>query len=269
MATVKIRQLAGDIRMWMIADDETRSPLIPEASDMHKNQPVETNSLTFSYEAGEETVIPSKRRGARYGQAIYAETQPGTTDVTIQLLETPPVILARMLFGEAANADITAGTVTDANFTVTVLDVPMQLPHRYLKSTPAPTVEFGASTLVAGTDYTLDTRTGTLTILSAGTLGSTIEVDDVLVLNYQYESVTGTTILGGAIPTQRFFITGDMEDRISGEQGYLTIYEVKLGVDGEIDWLSSEPIQPTLTGKATVPADAPAPYKFDVYKGPA
>lgn len=269
MATVKIRQFAGDFRMWRKANDGTLTPVIPEATDTHKNQPVETNSLTFSYEAGEETIIPSKRRGARYNQPIYSDTLPGTTDVAIQLLETPPAILARMLFGEAASADITGGTVTDANFTVTALDAPMQLPHRYVKASPAPTVEFGASTLVAGTDYTLDQRTGTLTILSAGTLGSTVDVDDVLVLNYQYETVTGTTILGGATPTEAFFITGDLEDRVSGEQGYLTIYEVKLSVDGEIDWLSAEPIQPTLTGTAIVPDGAPAPYKFDVYKGPA
>ena len=109
-------------------------------------------------------------------------------------------------------------------------------------------------------------RTGTLTILSGGTLGSTVDVGDTLVVNYTYETVTGTTILGGATPQKSFFIAGDMEDRVSEEQGYLQVYEAKLGVDGDIDWLSTEPIQPVLTGIAIVPDGAPAPYKFDVYK---
>lgn len=266
MPAIKVRQFSGDFRMWRKAQDGTLTPVIPEPTDVHKNQPIETNSLTFSYEAGDETTINSKRRGARYNQPIYVDTLPGTTSVTIQLLETPTPILARMLFGEAANADITTGTVTDGALVVTHLDAPIQLPHRYIKASPTPTVEKGDETpLVLGTDYTLDLRTGTITILSAGTVGATIDVNDELVVNYQYETVTGTTILGGATPTESFFIVGDLEDRVSGEQGYLTIYEVKLAVDGEIDWLSAEPIQPTLTGTAIVPAGAPAPYKFDVY----
>jgi hypothetical protein len=269
MASPKVRQFSGDFRMWEIEADRTHTPVIPEPLDTFKNQPIETNALTFSYEAGDETIIPSKRRGARYNQPIFAETLPGTTSITIQLLETPTPILARMLFGEAANADITTGSVVDASFVVTRLDAPMQLPHRYVKASPAPTVEAGATPLVAGTDYVLDGRTGTLMILSAGSVGATVDVGDSLTLNYGYETVTGTTILGGATPHKSFFIAGDMEDRVSGEQGYLETFEVKLGVDGDIDWMSAEPIQPTLTGIAIVPDGAPAPYKYTVYKGPA
>lgn len=267
MATVKVRQFSGDFRMWRKAVDGTFTPVIPESNDIQKNQPIETNSLTFAYTAGDETTINSKRRGARYNQPIYTDTLPGTTAVTIQLLETPPPILARMLYGEAANADIATGTVVDGEVNVDRLDAPIQLPHRYLKASPAPTFETAASVaLVEGTDYTLDLRTGALTILSAGTVGATIDANDKITANYGYEAITGTTVLGGATPTESFFITGDLEDRVSAEQGYLTIYEVKLAVDGDIDWLSAEPIQPTLTGTAIVPDGAPAPYKFDVYK---
>lgn len=268
MATApKVRQFAGDFRMWRKANDGTLTPVIPDATDTHKNQPIETNALAFSYTEGDETKIQSKRRGAVYNQPIYDEKLPGTTDVSITLLETPTPILARMLFGDAASADITTGTVTDGSFTVTRLDAPMKLPHRYIKASPTPTLETaGAVALVAGTDYTLDLRTGTVTILSAGTVGATVDVDDVLTVNYGYETITGTTILGGATPTESFFVTGDMEDRVSGEQGYLEIGEVKLAVDGDIDWLSAEPIQPVLKGTAIVAAGFAAAYTFDVYK---
>jgi hypothetical protein len=266
MAAPKVRQFAGDFRLYTKASDGTLAAVIADALDPMKNQPIETNALTFSYAAGDETTINSKRRGARYNQPVYTDTLPGTTSVSITLLETPTPILARILFGEAANADITAGSVADGSLTVERIDAPFQLAHRYIKASPAPTVEAGSTALVADEDYVLDGRTGTITILSAGTVGATIDVGDVLTVNYGYETVTGTSILGGATPTQSFFIAGDMEDRVSGEQGYLQVYEVKLGVDGDIDWLSAEPIQPVLTGIALVPDGAPAPSKFDVYK---
>ena len=69
MATApKVRQFAGDFRMWEIAQDGTHTPVIPDATDPTRNQPIETNALTFTYNEGDETVIKSKRRGARYNQ---------------------------------------------------------------------------------------------------------------------------------------------------------------------------------------------------------
>lgn len=253
--------------MWRKASNGVLTAVIPEPTDPEKNQPIETNAVSFSYEVGDETTINSKRRGGLYNQPIYTDSLPGTTSVSITLLEVPTAILARVLYGSAADAAISTGSVTSGSLTVERLNAPIQLPHRYIKASPAFTVETAASVaLVLGTDYTIDLRRGTVTILSAGSVGTTVSVSDVLTVNYSYETITGTTILGGATPTESFFITGDLEDRVSGEQGYLQIYEVKLQVDGEIDWLSSEPLSPVLTGKALVPNGAPAPYKFDVYK---
>lgn len=261
MAQVKVRQFAGDIRMWTIANDGTKTPVIPEAADADGNQPIETNAFNFTYEAGDTTTITSKRRDSRYGQAIFTSTQPGQTSVSLTLLELPVPILARVLYGEAANADITAGSVSDANFTVTEKNVPLALPHRYISASPAPVVESGGSPLTAGTDYVIDNRRGTIRIMAAG-----VDVDDVLQLSYNYEDVTGTTILGGAVPEQDFFITGDLEDRNSDEQGLLQVWQARLTVDGDIDWLSAEPVQPTLTGLLITPVGKASPYEFRAYE---
>lgn len=266
MAAPKIRQFAGDIRFWRKAPNGTLTPVIPEAMDPEGNQPVETNAFNFSYEAGDEVAITSKRRGSRYAQPIYSDTQPGTTSLSATLLEVPTVILARVLYGEAADASIVTGSVTTGSITVSRLDAPMQLGHRYIKATPPPEIKKGATPLVLDTDYTIDLRKGTIVILSAGSVGTTVAVGDTLTVDYSYEAVDGTRILGGATPAESFFITGDLEDRNSGEQGYLQVYEAKLTVDGEVDWLSAEPLSPVLTGKLLVPDGAPAPYTFDVYK---
>lgn len=257
MANVKVRQFAGDVRLSLIETDGTYTPVIPEATDPDGNQPIETDAMTFTYEAGDTTTITSKRRDNRYGQAIYTSTQPGQTSISLTLLEMPIPILARVLYGSAANADVAEGSVTDAELIVSAKNVPITLPHRYIKSSPAPVVTNGVTPLTAGTDYVIDYRRGTIMIKAAG-----VAVGDELALDYSYEEVTGTTILGGAVPEQDFYITGDLEDRNSSEQGLLEVWQARLTVDGEIDWLSAEPVQPTLTGLLITPVGRASPYVF-------
>ena len=155
-----IRQFAGDIRLWEKAANGDLIAVIPEADDPSGNQPIETNSLQFSYEAGEEQKIVSKRRDARYNQPVYSEQLPGTTQVALTLLELPPLILARILFGEGSTATVSAGSVADQPLAVPRIDVPVQLPHRMLLAAPAPVFKKGETELEEGTDYTLDLRRG-------------------------------------------------------------------------------------------------------------
>lgn len=261
MARVAVRQFAGDIRFWEKGAGGALVPVIPEASDPDKNQPVETNSLVFSYEPGEENRVVSKRRGTHYNQPVHTDTLPGTTSVAATLLELPPLILARMLFGEGTTATVAEGSVSDAAFVATAVGIPLQLPHRMLKATPTPVVEKTGTPLVLGTDYTLDLRRGQLLPLTAGA----IDAADALTLTYSYEAHVKTTIAGGAVPTKSFYITGDVQDRISEENGELTIPEARLTVDGDVDWLSSTPIQAVLSGPCIVADGEDAPYTFELY----
>src|SRR5690606_3540637 len=100
----QVRQFAGDIRMWETAEDGSLVPVIPDATDPYGNQPIEVNSLNFGYEAGDEISVKSRRRDNRYNQPIYSDQLPGTTSASLQFLEMPTAIMARVLRGEAANA---------------------------------------------------------------------------------------------------------------------------------------------------------------------
>lgn len=261
-----VRQFAGDIRFWQI-DPSTgeKVPVIVDSADVSGNQPIECNALTFSYEAGDEISVVSKRRDSRYNQPIYSDTQPGTTSVSATLLELPPLILARILFGEGSTAIVASGSVTDAALAVPTKDVPIQLPHRLIKTSPAPVVMNGGAALVSGTDYDIDYRRGQIRIKAAA-----VTVDDPdVTISYSYDAQVSTSILGGATPTKAFYITGDMEDRISGENGELRIPKANLSVDGDVDWLSAEPVQAVLSGVAVVAAGETAPYTFTTYKADA
>lgn len=262
MATPKVRQYAGDIRMWRKTALGVLIPVILEAADPNNNQPIEANAKTFSYEAGEEINVVSKRLGSRYNQPIYTDTLPGTTNLSLTLLEIPTAIFARILYAEASDASVVSGTVTDAPYAIISTVIPTQLTHRFIQGTPTVVVKKGETTLTEGTDYTLDLRRGQLMPKAGGTIAK----DDVLLLSYSYPGVASTRFLGGATPTESFYITGDLQDRISGERGELEIFETRLTVDGEVDWLSSEPISPTLTGPVIVPDGAPAPYVFTAYQ---
>lgn len=270
MAQPAVRQFAGDIRFWEKQSNGSLLPVIPESTDPSGNQPLELDVLTFGYEAGEEQNVNSKRRDARYMQPIHAATLPGSTTVSVTALEIPPIILARMLFGEASGATVNAGSVTADAHTVATVDVPYQLPHRLLKASPAPSFEKtdGGNPnvpLTAGTDYVLDRRRGQIMFLAGGAVSDGDEVE----ATYEYDGYVKTEIIGGSVPTREFYITGDMQDRISGENGELRIPQVNLTTDGEIDWLSAEPIQVAMTGVCVVAPGESAAYTFETYKASA
>lgn len=257
-----IRQFAGDIRLWEQAANGDLVPVIPVTDDPSGNQPIETNTLQFSYEPGDEQKVVSKRRGAAYNQPIHSEQLPGTTAVSMTLLELPPLILARVLFGEGSSATVAAGSVTDAPLAITTKDVPLQLPHRMLEASPAPVLENGGVALVAGTDYEIDLRRGQVLIKAAAVTVGDLDVT----ISYSYAAHVSTSILGGATPSKKFYITGDMEDRLSEENGELIIPQVNLAVNGDVDWLSAEPIQAEMTGDALIAPGEAAPYTFTLYK---
>lgn len=267
MPAPAVRQFAGDIRFWEKQSNGSLTPVIVSTADPSGNQPLEVDSLVFGYEAGEEQSVVSKRRDSRYLQPIHAETLPGTTSVTVTSLEVPPIILARMLYGAATAAVVEAGSVTTANLLIpTDLTLPVQLPHRLLKASPGITVVTSADApLAQGTDYEIDLRRGQLMVIAnAGIAGG-----DTVKVSYEYPAYVDTTIVGGAVPTRSFFITGDMQDRISQENGELRIPQANLTTDGDVDWLSTEPIQVTLTGPCIVASGESAAYTFNTYKASA
>lgn len=258
----KVRKFAGDLRFYEHGAGANRIPVIPDPDDKFGNKPLEQSSLTFSYEAGDTTEVKSKRRDDRYGQIIHTDANPGTTGISVGALEVPPAILARMLYGSAVASTVAAGEVIDQVVTVYSKDTPIDLGHRFVLATPVPVVKKGAATLQAGVDYVIDNRQGLLIPKAGGTIAH----GDELTLSYEFDGYLQTAINGGAVPNKAFMILGDVQDRISGENGLLRIPQVDLTVDGDVDWFSDEPIQVTLTGSVVFRSEEAALYTFAVYE---
>lgn len=260
MAQPKVRKFAGDLRFWEHGAEGVRVPVIPEPADKFGNQPLEQSSLTFSYEAGDSVEIKSKRRDARYQQIIHKDSNPGVTNVSITALEVPPAFLARMLYGTLVNTTVAAGSVDAVSVTVGSVDTPVKLPHNFIEATPLPTFKKGAVDLVKGTDYDLEPRHGLLIPKKGGALLA----GDVVTASYNFDAYLETAISGGTTPSKSFQVLGDMQDRISGDEGLLTIPNVDLTVDGDVDWFSDEPIQVTLTGPVIFQAGEADLYTFKI-----
>lgn len=258
----KVRKFAGDLRLFEHGAGADRIAVIPDPDDKFGNKPLEQSSLTFGYEAGDTTEIKSKRRDDRYNQIIHTDANPGATSLAITALEVPPAILARMLYGSAVTASVAAGEAVDQAVTVYSKDAPVKLPHRFVLAAPAPVVKRGGETLEAGTDYVIDNRQGMLIPKAGGEIAH----GDVLSVSYSFDGYLHTAISGGAVPNKPFTILGDVQDRISGENGLLRIPQVNLTVDGEVDWFSDEPLQVTLTGPVIFRSEETSLYTFDVYE---
>ena len=260
MAKNQILKFEGDIRASTInVATGVKTPVIPDGLDIFGNIPLEASAQIFSYEAGEEVNVVSKRRD-RYNQTIYAEVEPGTTGMSLTLVAVPPALLARAFYGEAANVNITGAAVTDEEITFAADALSQPLAHMYLASSPAPVVtnSGGGTTYVAGTDYVIDARLGRIRRVEGGA----ITAAETVKVSYTYASISLIEIRGGVQPQQALHITGDYKNRPDGADMYLEVYHWNAATDGEVDFFSSEPITVTLAGNCITPEDKTEPYKI-------
>lgn len=251
-----VLQFEGDIRMSIIAAMGVLVPVNPDPADPFGNIPVEASANVFTYEAGDERRVQSKRRD-RFNQVLYSEQDPGVSNISVTLVAIPPPLLARVFYGEAAEVSVTAGVVTEEPLTVTAKTVPLSLESRYLTAAAVVVTDAtGVTTYVLNTDYTVDRLRGQITIKT----GSAIAVDDVLKVTYTTVAYTLLSIRGGVKPNENFYITGDMLNRPGKQDMSLEIYQATLSTDGDFDLFSAEPLTLTLTGPLITPEGKTEPY---------
>ena len=251
-----VLQFEGDIRMSILSALGALTPVNPDATDPHGNVPVEASASVFTYEAGDERSVTSKRRD-RFNQTVWAESDPGQSSLSLTLVAIPPALLARVFYGEGAEVAVTAGAVTDEDLTVTEKGVPLSLAKRdWTAAAVEVTNAAGSTTYVEGTDYTVDRLRGQITVKT----GSTIVVDDVLKVSYTNVAYQLLSIRGGVKPNENFYITGDMLNRPGKQDMSLEIYQATLSTDGDFDLFSSEPLTLTLTGPLITPEGKTEPY---------
>jgi len=260
----KVMQFEGDIRLFQLdIVTAVKTAINPDPTDLYGNIPVEASGSIFSYTAGDERTVKSKRR-QRYNAVIYSDQDPGVSSISLTLVAIPAAILARMFYGDAAITAVSAGTATAEVVVLGALGVPVKLAHRYLTNTPAaPVVKSAddATTYDVGADYTIDLSRGLITPKAGGsiTANSTVHV------TYTYVAYELVDIRGGVKPTENFYITGDMLNRPDQSDIDIEIYQANLSNDGDVDLFSSDPITVTLKGNLVTPEGKTESYRVKQY----
>jgi hypothetical protein len=178
----------------------------------------------LSFQAPEtETQARISHKRQTDGQTLdsYSETT-GASTMTLRTDEQIPQIMAITLLGDVVDLDISSGSVTAESVTV-YHDRWTKLDNINLTGTPTVEPDGGGTAFTAGTDYEIDTRKGMIRALSGGSIsdGTAVQVD------YDFDAITGYTIVGQTNQEVRARIYGDMEDRVSGVRGEIDVKEVK------------------------------------------
>lgn len=146
--------------------------------------------------------------------------------------------LARAFYGSASA--VVGGTVTDEAVTAYALNQIIPLKH---PGVSAVTVQAGATTLVAGTDYTLNATNGTITLISganAGTLPAALTVD----YTYGGYDKVETNVTNGGEYSFRF----EGINMTTGKAVIAEIHRVSLDLAGTLALISTSPSTFTMEG---------------------
>lgn len=202
-------------------------------------------------------IAPSQEVKEKYesmtaGSQLYDKTPIRTTfTMTITGDEFTLGNVKRLLAGSVSSIVQTAGTVSDETLTASA-QPGLYYPLAKRKVSDV-VVSVGASVKSAGTDYTVDARSGRIYIVPTGTIvkGATVVVD------YAYETVSLVTIEAGTNSAQ-YAMFRFISDNVRGSNQEVVVPKVSLTVDGEYGLISDDYGNWTLTASVlAVPGQAP------------
>ena len=98
---------------------------------------------------------------------------------------------------------------------------------------------------------------GWLEILESGS----ITADEALLVDFAHGAISGTKVKGGTVPSVKGKLELDGNNLFDGTPLSVTIWEVTLTADGEVDFMSDQPIELAMKGKMVTPAGKDAPFE--------
>ncbi len=193
---------------------------------------------------GEEKQRISKQN-ASFGQVLDSVVMPGIPNVTVDFDEGDSETVAMAMLGTLESINLTQQTRTAVDFTVTKLDVWLELGDRYINSNAFAIKENGAGdTYVQGVDYVVDLQMGLVKFLSTGS----VLVDDVVEKTYTTRAVTGRRVNGSKKNQLKVRLMGNLKNLVNGKPVLVNLPVCTLRPAGEWDPLTGEFAQTSLTG---------------------
>lgn len=232
------------------------------------------NTLTQAFEGFGENVDADKfeikpnfeektsesRSHLDYGQARASVVLAKPTEINIDLSASSVKALAMQFQGLVASLTQGAGTLVDTPVVVSAIGVWLPVGYRNLVEAGFTVTNVGGlTTYVRGTHYEVNWLRGEIRFLpgAAGNpaAAATVEVSGT------YTAVDGSKILGGRVTQVRAKLRFDGQNMVNGEPMEADVHEAVLGAGSGFDFLSSDFVPISLTGKIVTPAGMSEGYE--------
>jgi hypothetical protein len=215
----------------------------------HVNQYVHLgNCDTFSV-----GVVPEKVSMVNYMTETSAKYKEVNKSIDIPIkasgFEFATSNMKLLFMGDTTSYTQTANTITGETIaTAAMTGLKGKFYGTAMRNISGPILLQGATTLVSGTDYTIeDASRGVIKILSTG---STVADGTALLLTYAHAAIsTALTIVRGGVNTSlegRFMF---MPDNTTGPDNELTIWNASLTPDGDVGFISDDFAKWNLSGQ--------------------
>ena len=204
------------------------------------------NSIKLAINPGEpEEKNRLSRQRDDYGQIKDSVLLPGIPNVAIDFDEGDAETIGMALLGEVSTLSVASVTRTAEDFTVTALDVWLELGDRFINASGFLLTEDSAGpTLTDGVDYLVDLTMGLVKFLSSGS----VSVDDVIERTYTTREITGKRVSGSTKNQLNVRLLGNGRNLANGKTVVIDIPRCTLRSGSEFDPLTGEFTVTSLSG---------------------
>lgn len=217
--------------------------------------PIDVTSLQIKPDADKRT-LTSKQNG-QYGNARVTYYLGKPAQITIKTTDIPPTMLAPAFMGTQVAINQASGSLTDEAVTLPAYPGWAKLSKGNLSSTGLSVKK--TSTALPETDYEVDYALG---LIRASASGSLKDGGDISV-TATYNAISGTRIRGNVKPFVTASLLMDGVNLVDDRAMHLEIPSCTLSPSGELDFLSENAIEVTLSGELQVKAGEDAAFYVD------
>lgn len=210
-------------------------------------------------ETSEVKTLKSRKR-ANYGQALATVALKNPAAISLTLNEIDREKLALALLGDVGDLSQASGSVS-AEAVVSHHDKWVELAGSNIAAAGVVVMdETDTTTYVEGIDYQVNRELGLVMALSTGSIGD----GDTLHVDYDNQVVSGYRISGSTNSRIAVALKLDGENLVDGSHVIVTVDKAILTPDGEVDFLSEDFTELSLSGELETVSGQNAPYRIDL-----
>ena len=194
----------------------------------------------------------------KYGQVIASVAIPKPAELSVEMSQLTNQNLASALMGTLTTTVQTSGNATLEPHTATK-GMSFALLHRAVSSVVVKDAT-DTTTYVSGTDYTVNTALGIVSVITSGAITSASTVH----VSYSYAASTLDQILGSTMSQVKWNIILQGKNLVDGRDMIVRIPRALLTPNGAIDFMASGFMSLKMSGRMLVPPGASAPFTLEM-----